>query len=83
MNGSLMNVDFAFTSPNSSSDINDDWTLWRDTLLGIADQYIPRKILKGRKNLPWMTPEIKSLIKKKETIWRKARRTKSVSMLEK
>ncbi len=27
MNGSLMNVDFAFTSPNSSSDINDDWTL--------------------------------------------------------
>ena len=78
MNRNLMNIDFEFTSSNSTSDINDDWNLWRDTFLAMADEYIPRKIVKGRYNPPWITPAIISFIKKKETIRRKLRRKNSV-----
>ena len=83
MNRNLMNIDFEFTSSNSTTDINDDWNLWRDTFLAMADEYIPRKIVKGRYNPPWITPAIISLIKKKETIRRKVRRKNSVALLEK
>ena len=69
-----MNIDFEFTSSNSASDINDDWNLWRDTFLEMADEHIPRKIVKGRYNPRWITPAIISLIKKKETTRRKVRR---------
>ena len=68
MNRNLMNIDFEFTSSNSTSGIDDDWNFWRDTFLAMADEHIPRKIVKGRYNPPWITPAIISLIKKKETI---------------
>ena len=83
MNRNLMNIDFEFTSSNSASDINDDWNLWRDTFLEMADEHIPRKIVKGRYNPPWITPAIISLIKKKETTRRKVHRKNSVALLEK
>ena len=83
MNRNLMNIDFEFTSSNSTSDINDDWNLRRDTFLAMAEEYIPRKIVKTRYNPPWITPAIILLIKKKETIRRKVRRKNSVALLEK
>ena len=78
-----MNIDFEFTSSKSTSDINDDWNFWRDTFLAMANEYIPRKIVKGRYNPPWITPAIISLLKKKETIRQKIHRKNSVALLEK
>jgi hypothetical protein len=66
MNRTFKSIEFEFSDPTSISDINENWNLWRDTFLAVADKCIPTKIVKGRYNPPWLTGEIKSLIKKKE-----------------
>ncbi|CAB3993273.1 Hypothetical predicted protein [Paramuricea clavata] len=74
MNRTYESIEFEFSDPTSMSDINENWNLWRDTFLAVADECIPTKIVKGRYNPPWLTGEIKSLIKKKETLRRKVHR---------
>ena len=48
MKKTFSGIEFEYADPNSASDINDDWNLWRDTFLDIAEQYVPRKTVKGR-----------------------------------
>ncbi|CAB3991882.1 Hypothetical predicted protein, partial [Paramuricea clavata] len=84
MNRTFESIEFEFSDPTSMSDINENWNLWRDTFLAVADECIPTKIVKGRYNPPWLTGEIKSLIKKKETLRRKIRRgTNSAALVQK
>jgi hypothetical protein len=82
MNRTFESIEFEFSDPTSMTDINENWNLWRDTFLAVADKCIPTKIVKGRYNPPWLTGEIKSLIKKKETLRRKIRRgTNSAALI--
>jgi hypothetical protein len=76
MNRIFSSIEFEF----STSDINDDWMVWRDTFLATADKCVPKKTIKGRYNPPWLTGEILSLLKKKETLRRRIKRTHSKSL---
>ena len=83
MNWTSKEIVFEFMSTDSVSNINDDWTLWRGTFLATADNFIPKKTLKGRYHPPWLTGEILYMLKRKETLRRKLKRVKSSSLLEK
>ena len=52
-------------------DINNDWQSWKNTFLQTVSEYVPRKKLKGRNPLPWITGNILNLINKKNTVRRK------------
>ena len=75
-NSIFSSIEFEF----STSDINDDWMVWRDTFLATADKCVPKRTIKGRYNPPWLTGEILSLLKKKETLRRRIKRTHSKSL---
>lgn len=75
MNRALETSQFDWMTHDSTSDINDDWASWRDNFLTIANIHIPQKTIKGRHNPPWITGEILNVLKKKETLRRKLRRS--------
>ena len=52
-------------------DINNDWQSWKNIFLQTVLKHVPRKKIKGRKPLPWITGNILNLIKKKNTVRRK------------
>ena len=44
--------------------LEDQWTKFRDGIFKIIKKYIPTKTLKNKLDIPWMTTEIKRLLKK-------------------
>lgn len=61
-----------FETRSASTNIDDLWFLFKHKLLALIDPYIPFKILsaKQRKNKPWLTKEIKTLINKRTRIFK-------------
>ena len=43
----------------SSRTIDDNWNDFKTTLMSSLNKHIPRKTLSTRKDIPWMSPEIK------------------------
>ncbi|CAB4037892.1 Hypothetical predicted protein [Paramuricea clavata] len=60
-------------------DINKDWSEWKDSFLAAVKQFVPTANLKGRKSLPWMNSKILHLIKKKNSLRMKIKRSSSPS----
>jgi len=50
-----------------------------DNLLKAIDTYVPVKFNSNSNNAPWITPQLKRLIRKKQRYYNKARRTKQSS----
>ena len=50
--------------------INDAWIIWKNSFLGTVTDYVPMKKVKTRRNVPWLTSEIRHLLKIKETVHR-------------
>ncbi|MEW8547660.1 MAG: reverse transcriptase family protein [Candidatus Thiodiazotropha sp.] len=49
--------------------VNDNWNLFKENLVNSMKKNIPQKKITSRWNLPWMTPEIKRLCRKKKRAW--------------
>ena len=64
-------------------DINIDWQQWRDTFLAAVSDYIPMKRLKGRNPLPWINGTILNLMKKKDSVRQKLKKSSSSHLREK
>lgn len=75
--------DINLTSCLDHANINDDWQCWKSTFLSVVSEYVPRKRLKGRKQLPWINGTILHLIKKKITVRRKLKSSRSSYLREK
>ena len=62
---------------DSTSDINDNWTCWREIvfLQSLTTRFLRGKFITGKFNPPWITGDILNVLKKKETVRRKLRRT--------
>ena len=58
-------------------DINDAWILWKNSFSITVMDYVPMKKVKTRRNVPWLTGEIRHLLKLKETVRRKLARSPS------
>ena len=61
---------------NSTKSVEENWSYIHDNLLKAIDTYVPVKFNSNRTNAPWITPQLKRLIRKKQRFYNKARRTK-------
>ena len=57
--------------------VNDNWDLFKENLVNSMKKNIPQKKVSSRWNLPWMTPEIKRLCRKKKRAWDAGKRNRN------
>lgn len=79
--GDFVGLRAALTAANLTSvigndeDTNNDWTRWKTTFLGTVSDYVPLKKVRGRNPLPWIDGSTLNMIKKKETVRQKLKRS--------
>ena len=56
-------------------DININWSAWSDLLFTAVDECIPKRQIKSRRNIPWITSELIKLCKKKKKLYKKAKKS--------
>ena len=66
-----------------TGDVNSSWINWQMRFLHIMEQCIPQVILRSRKNLPWLTKSILQAIRKKNILFRVAKKCKSTTSYQK
>jgi hypothetical protein len=49
--------------------IDENWTLFKKTLLKSMEKNIPTKKITSRWNFPWITPDIRRLCQQKKRAW--------------
>ena len=59
-----------------SSSASDLWCMFRDGVQEGIRQFIPHKIAKTRDNLPWLTQDIKKLMRKRDKCYAKLKKAK-------
>ncbi len=59
--------------------VDQNWSNLRDQLHHLLDKYVPSKLKSTRQNLPWLTPELRRLTKKKQRMYNKARKSKKAA----
>ena len=59
-----------------SKSTNELWRTFKAAMSDAMDKYIPTKICKSREQLPYMTPDIVKLIKKRNRLYKKRQRAK-------
>ena len=58
-------------------DIEDRWYLWNYIFVSILDEHAPLQVMKRRhKQVPWITEEVREIMRVRNSLWKKARRTK-------
>ncbi|XP_060578328.1 uncharacterized protein LOC132735405, partial [Ruditapes philippinarum] len=62
---------------NNTVDVN--WNNFKQILLESMEQYIPKKTVKGKSDIPWLSKNIKRLIKKKRYLYNIARKSNNAS----
>ena len=55
------------------ADVNTLWSTFKSLLNKSIDQHIPSFKLKSKNSLPWLTPQLKKLLKRKQRLYKKAR----------
>ena len=60
----------------SSNSVEENWNEFKNALFKSMDNHIPKKTIKGKVDVPWMTNKVKRLIKKKKRLYKKARKLK-------
>ena len=51
------------------------WTDFAKTLDTLSEECIPSKIIRGKSSLPWITQEIKRLIRKRDSLYTKFKKS--------
>ena len=59
----------------SSKSVEENWNEFKTTLMSSIKKHIPQKTLGTRKDVPWMTPEIKRKIRKKQRLYNRQKNT--------
>ena len=49
----------------TSTTIDDDWSIWKNSVLIAVKEFIPTKLVNPRRSPPWITPNILHLIREK------------------
>jgi hypothetical protein len=56
--------------------VDNNWTQFKSFVLDIISKFVPSKTSSNRITLPWLTPQLRKAINKKNKLYFKARRTK-------
>ena len=60
------------TEPRS---VNSMWSEYLETMLSLRDKYVPSKVFSGKQKHPWVTNQIRRLLRRKERAYHQARKT--------
>ena len=71
-------TEFLASSPELSS-VDENWIKILNFLNECIKDFIPSKISKNRRHLPWITPELKRHMRKRDRLFKKARRNPSTA----
>ena len=66
----------------SEISVEDQWTKFKDGIFKIINKYIPTKTLKNKIDVPWMTTEIKRLLKKRQRLFKIPPPKKSTKLMQ-
>ena len=64
---------------NSSRTVEQNWNFIHESILQIIKDHIPAKQISTSSRLPWMTSQLKRLIKRKQRLYKRAKRFKRPS----
>ena len=56
-------------------DVDSSWTRWKNCFLHIMSQCIPQTIIKSERRVPWITRDIKKAMRRRKTLFQKAKFT--------
>ena len=80
INEELSNFATSFLTGNPyKSTVGNNWQKLKDTLLYIVDKYVPSKHLNIKKQLPWISKDIKLQMKQRKSLYDKAKQTQATS----
>ena len=65
----------SFLSNHYGQTVEQLWTVFTTTLDKLVQECIPAKLIRGNSSLPWITQEIKRLIRKRDSLYRKFKRS--------
>ena len=57
--------------------VEDNWKYFKDTTTTAMQHHIPTKMLSGRWNIPWLTPALRKMMRKKQRYYNRAKRTQN------
>jgi hypothetical protein len=56
----------------TNSSVEDNWNCFKDAVFKVMDTWIPKKTVKKKADVPWITKEIRRMIRKKKRMYRQA-----------
>ena len=63
--------------------VNNLWNTFNDQLQTSIQKHIPHKLTKPKDKLPWITKEIKQMIKKRDRFYRRKKKSNNISDINK
>ena len=63
----------------SELSIDENWNFFKSKLQQAIDRHVPKKQIKSKRKLSWITTQVKRMIRKRERLYKKARRSKRAS----
>ena len=67
--------DFLLSADHSSMTVNDMWVTFKSEFIAAVERFIPSKMTKTKYSLPWNDNSIKLLIRKRERLYLRARKS--------
>ena len=58
--------------------VEDNWSIFKETMHDINNRNIPTKLIKSHKDLPWLNHSIKRKMKRRNHLYIRAKRTQSI-----
>ena len=66
-----------FLRDGLSRTMSENYRAFQEFIMGIISKYVPQKWASSRRNVPWLTPAIRCLCKKKQRLYNKAKKNRS------
>ena len=64
------------TDYESGKNVEDLWTMFKTKTFEIMDKFIPTKILKGRRSVPWFSYKLRRMTRRKARLYKHAKKSK-------
>ena len=55
------------------SSVDDVWEAWKTLFFQAVERNIQKKLIKRRRDVPWLNSDLKKLLHKKRRLWKKAK----------
>jgi hypothetical protein len=62
---------------NKNKSIEQIWSYFRDTVMTVVNRHVPSKLARSKKSLPWLTPQLRKMLKKKSKLYKTAKKSNS------